>query len=152
MPLVTRLTKLLNIQIPVVQGGMQWVGYPKLVAAVSNAGGLGVITALSQPNPEALRQAIRETRKMTSKPFAVNITILPSINPPPYEEYARVSVEEGVKIFETAGNNRKDGPPFVVHQRTQLILSGSRTTYQVLQIQWMSSHTQMHYYTTRKVC
>jgi NAD(P)H-dependent flavin oxidoreductase YrpB (nitropropane dioxygenase family) len=105
MPLVTRLTKLLNIQIPVVQGGMQWVGYPKLVAAVSNAGGLGVITALSQPNPEALRQAIRETRKMTSKPFAVNITILPSINPPPYEEYARVSVEEGVKIFETAGNN-----------------------------------------------
>lgn len=103
--LVTRLTKLLGIEIPVVQGGMQWVGYPKLVAAVSNAGGLGVLTALSQANPEALRTAIRETKKMTSKPFGVNITILPSITPPPYELFARVAVEEGIRIFETAGNN-----------------------------------------------
>jgi len=90
---------------PVVQGGMQWVGVPKLVAAVSNAGGLGVITALTQPNPSALRNAIKETRALTSKPFGVNITLLPSINPPDYAGYARAAVEEGVKIFETAGNS-----------------------------------------------
>ncbi|KAF7365255.1 hypothetical protein MVEN_00397300 [Mycena venus] len=105
MPIVTPLTKLLNIRVPVVQGGMQWVGVPKLVAAVSNAGGLGVITALTQPNPAALRNAIKETRSLTSKPFGVNITLLPSINPPDYAGYARAAVEEGVKIFETAGNS-----------------------------------------------
>lgn len=67
---------------------------------------LGLITALTQPNPEALRTVIRETRVATDKPFGVNLTILPSINPPDYEGFARVAVEEGVKIFETAGNNR----------------------------------------------
>ncbi|KAH9886079.1 inosine monophosphate dehydrogenase [Cubamyces lactineus] len=105
MPLETKLTKLLNIRVPVVQGGMQWVGVPKLAAAVSNAGGLGILTALTQPSPEALRHVIRETRKMTTYPFGVNITLLPSINPPDYEGYARAAVEEGVKVFETAGNN-----------------------------------------------
>ncbi|KAJ7044078.1 hypothetical protein C8F04DRAFT_1071528 [Mycena alexandri] len=108
MPIVTPLTKLLNIRVPVVQGGMQWVGVPKLVAAVSNAGGLGIITALTQPNPSALRTAIKETRAMTSKPFGVNITLLPSINPPDYAGYARAAVEEGVTIFETAGNSPGD--------------------------------------------
>ncbi|KAF5382420.1 hypothetical protein D9615_002979 [Tricholomella constricta] len=103
--IVTPLTKLLGIRVPVVQGGMQWVGVPQLVAAVSEAGGLGVLTALTQPSPEALRTAIRETRKLTSKPFGVNITLLPSINPPDYEGYARAAVEEGIRIFETAGNN-----------------------------------------------
>ncbi|KAJ4482173.1 inosine monophosphate dehydrogenase [Lentinula aciculospora] len=105
--LQTTLTKLLNIRIPVVQGGMQWVGLPTLVSAVSNAGvsGLGIITALTQPSPTALRQAIRETRVLTDKPFGVNITLLPTINPPDYEGYARAAVEEGVTIFETAGNN-----------------------------------------------
>ncbi|KAJ7288374.1 hypothetical protein C8J57DRAFT_514359 [Mycena rebaudengoi] len=105
MPITTSVTKLLNIRIPAIQGGMQWVGLPKLVAAVSNAGGLGVLTALTQPNPAALRTAIRETRALTSKPFGVNITLLPSINPPDYEGYARAAVEEGIKIFETAGNS-----------------------------------------------
>jgi len=66
----------------------------------------GILTALTQPSPDALRKVIRETRKMTSKPFGVNITILPTINPPDYEGFARAAVEEGVKIFETAGNNR----------------------------------------------
>ena len=66
----------------------------------------GILTALTQPNPDALRQAIRETRRLTTYPFGVNITLLPSINPPDYEGYARAAVEEGVKIFETAGNNR----------------------------------------------
>ncbi|KAG6918318.1 hypothetical protein DXG01_015176 [Tephrocybe rancida] len=103
--IVTPLTKLLGIRVPVVQGGMQWVGVPQLAAAVSEAGGLGILTALTQPSPEALRKAIRETRKLTSKPFGVNITLLPSINPPDYEGYARAAVEEGVRIFETAGNN-----------------------------------------------
>ena len=69
---------------------------------------LGILTALTQPSPDALRVAIRETRKLTSKPFGVNITLLPSINPPDYEGYARAAVEEGVKIFETAGNNRME--------------------------------------------
>ncbi|KAG8827831.1 hypothetical protein FRC17_007710 [Serendipita sp. 399] len=107
MPIATSLTKLLKIRVPVVQGGMQWVGVPQLAAAVSNAGGLGILTALTQPSPEALREAIRETRKLTQKPFGVNITLLPTINPPDYAGYARAAVEEGVKIFETAGNNPK---------------------------------------------
>ncbi|KAH7885053.1 hypothetical protein F5I97DRAFT_2062046 [Phlebopus sp. FC_14] len=101
----TVLTELLGIRVPVVQGGMQWVGKPPLPAAVSNAGGLGILTALTQPSPDALRVAIRETRAATQKPFGVNITLLPTINPPDYEGYARAAVEEGVRIFETAGNN-----------------------------------------------
>ncbi|KAJ3558556.1 hypothetical protein NM688_g849 [Phlebia brevispora] len=101
----TAFTKTLGIRVPVVQGGMQWVGHPQLAAAVSNAGALGVLTALTQPDPETLRTAIRKTRELTSKSFGVNITLLPSINPPDYAAYARVAVEEGVKIFETAGNN-----------------------------------------------
>ncbi|KAH8825270.1 hypothetical protein DL96DRAFT_173733 [Flagelloscypha sp. PMI_526] len=105
MPLETKLTKALGIRVPVVQGGMQWVGLPKLVAAVSEAGGLGILTALTQPTPDALREAIRETRRMTSKPFGVNLTLLPTINPPPYDKYAQAAVEEGIRIFETAGNN-----------------------------------------------
>ncbi|KAF4617704.1 hypothetical protein D9613_005816 [Agrocybe pediades] len=105
MPVTTAVTKLLGIRVPIVQGGMQWVGVPSLAAAVSEAGGLGILTALTQPSPDALRTAIRETKKLTSKPFGVNITLLPSINPPDYEGYARAAVEEGVKIFETAGNN-----------------------------------------------
>ncbi|KJA16917.1 hypothetical protein HYPSUDRAFT_46824 [Hypholoma sublateritium FD-334 SS-4] len=105
MPISTPLTKMLGIRVPVIQGGMQWVGVPKLAAAVSEAGGLGILTALTQPSPDALRQAIRETRKLTSKPFGVNITLLPSITPPDYAGYARAAVEEGVRVFETAGNN-----------------------------------------------
>ncbi|THH32613.1 hypothetical protein EUX98_g1555 [Antrodiella citrinella] len=101
----THLTRLLDIRVPIVQGGMQWVGLPPLAAAVSNAGGLGILTALSQPSPEALRTAIRETRKLTSNNFGVNLTLLPTLVPPDYEGYARVAVEEGVRVFETAGNN-----------------------------------------------
>lgn len=86
---------------------MQWVGVPALVAAVSEAGGLGILTALTQPNPDALRKAIKETRQLTSKPFGVNITVLPTINPPDYQGFVRAAVEEGVKIFETAGSNPK---------------------------------------------
>ncbi|KAI0304372.1 hypothetical protein B0F90DRAFT_1809235 [Multifurca ochricompacta] len=106
--IVTPVTKLLNIRVPIVQGGMQWVGVPSLAAAVSEAGGLGILTALTQPSPDALRKAIRETRSKTDKPFGVNITLLPTINPPDYQGFARAAVAEGVRIFETAGNNPKE--------------------------------------------
>ncbi|KAF3929223.1 hypothetical protein AA313_de0204626 [Arthrobotrys entomopaga] len=105
MPFQTALTKALGIAIPVVQGGMQWVGYAELASAVSNAGGLGILTALTQPTPEDLRKEIRRTKKMTSKPFAVNLTLLPALVPPDYNAYANVIIEEGIKIVETAGNN-----------------------------------------------
>lgn len=81
------------------------MGYAELASAVSNAGGLGIITALIWPEPEGLRQEIRKCRKMTSRPFAVNITLLPALVPPDYEGYAQVVIDEGVKIVETAGNS-----------------------------------------------
>lgn len=81
------------------------------------------MTALTQPNPAALRTAIRETRKLTSKPFGVNITLLPSINPPDYEGYARAAVEEGVKIFETAGNNRLFGLLCIVIEDSHVLFN-----------------------------
>jgi len=99
----TRITELLGIEHPIVQGGMMWVGTAEMASAVSNAGGLGMITALTQPTPDALRAEIDRCRKMTDKPFGVNLTILPSINPPPYAEYRKAIIEMGIKIVETAG-------------------------------------------------
>ncbi|BGP52820.1 hypothetical protein JCM8202_003901 [Rhodotorula sphaerocarpa] len=124
MPIETELTKKLGIRIPVVQGGMMWVGRPELTAAVSNAGGLGILTGLTPGSPEALREAIRDVRKLTSKPFAVNLTFLPSISPPPYAEYAQVIIQEGVKVAETAGGPAaipiikmyKQAGVFVIHK------------------------------------
>ena len=103
--LKTRITDLFGIEHPVIQGGMQWVGYAELVSAVSNAGALGILTALTQPTPEDLVKEIQRTREMTDKPFGVNLTVLPTINPPPYEEYAQAIVGSGVKIVETAGRS-----------------------------------------------
>ena len=85
MPIKTLLTERLGLRVPVVQGGMQWVGTAELASAVSNAGGLGMLTALTQPTPEALELEIRKTRNLTNKQFGVNLTILPSINTPPYD-------------------------------------------------------------------
>jgi len=102
-----RVTAMLGIRYPIIQGGMQWVGRAELVAAVSNAGGLGVLTGLTQPTPEKLREEIERTRSMTDKPFGVNLTILPAVNPPPYDQYMDAIVDSGVKIVETAGNNPK---------------------------------------------
>jgi NADH:quinone reductase (non-electrogenic) len=102
-----RVTAMLGIRYPIIQGGMQWVGRAELVAAVSNAGGLGVLTGLTQPTPEKLREEIERTRSMTDKPFGVNLTILPAVNPPPYDQYMDVIIDSGVKIVETAGNNPK---------------------------------------------
>ena len=103
--LKTRITDLFGIEHPVIQGGMQWVGYAELVSAVSNAGALGILTALTQPTPEDLAKEIERTSGMTDKPFGVNLTVLPTINPPPYEEYAQAIVGSGVKIVETAGRS-----------------------------------------------
>src|SRR5215510_4883345 len=99
----TRFTELVGVEHPIVQGGMQWVGRAELVAAVANAGALGFITALTQPTPEDLAKEVKRCRDMTDKPFGVNLTILPSIKPPPYAEYRRAIIESGVKIVETAG-------------------------------------------------
>ena len=101
----TRITELFGIEHPLVQGGLQGVGKAELVSAVANAGALGFLTALTQPTPEDLAKEIQRTREMTDKPFGVNLTILPTLTPVPYEEYARVAVESGVKIIETAGRN-----------------------------------------------
>jgi NADH:quinone reductase (non-electrogenic) len=103
--LSTRFTRLFGVTHPIVQGGMQHVGKAELVSAVANAGALGFLTALTQPNPEALSKEIARTRTMTDRPFGVNLTILPTIKPVPYEEYLAAVLESGVKIVETAGRN-----------------------------------------------
>lgn len=108
MALKTRITTLLGIEHPVVQGGMQWVGRAELAAAVSNAGGLGMITALSQPTPDALRAEIDRCRAMTDKPFGVNLTILPTVTPPPYAEYRQAIIDAGIGIVETAGSKPQE--------------------------------------------
>ncbi|KAH9881008.1 hypothetical protein J1614_001501 [Plenodomus biglobosus] len=107
MPIKTWLTETLGIRVPLVQGGMMWVGRAELIAAVANAGALAMLTALTQPTPEALRQEIRKTKsllKPNAVQFGVNITLLPSMNSPDYAAYARVVVEEGIRIVETAGD------------------------------------------------
>jgi NAD(P)H-dependent flavin oxidoreductase YrpB (nitropropane dioxygenase family) len=104
----TRFTELVGIDYPIVQGGMMWVGRAELAAAVSNAGGLGILTALTQPTPDALRREIERCRAMTDKPFGVNLTILPSVTPPPYAEYRQAIIDSGVKIVETAGHNPRE--------------------------------------------
>ena len=103
MGIRTRFTELVGIEHPIVQGGMMWVGRAELAAAVSNAGGLGLLTALTQPTPDELRREIDRCRKMTDKPFGVNLTILPSVSPPPYAEYRKAIIESGITIVETAG-------------------------------------------------
>jgi len=108
MALKTRFTEMFGIEHPIVQGGMMWVGRAELAAAVSNAGGLGILTALTQPTPAALQAEIERCRGMTDKPFAVNLTILPSVNPPPYAEYRKAIIDSGIKIVETAGHKPQE--------------------------------------------
>ena len=103
----TRVTELLGTRYPIIQGGMQWVGTAELASAVSNAGGLGILTALTQPTPEALASEIDRCRGLTDQPFGVNLTILPTVNPPPYAEYVDVVIDKGVKLLETAGQSPK---------------------------------------------
>ncbi|MEO7852039.1 MAG: nitronate monooxygenase family protein [Rubrivivax sp.] len=101
----TRITELFGIQHPIIQGGMHYVGFAELAAAVSNAGGLGIITGLTQRTPELLAKEIARCRELTDKPFGVNLTFLPVLKAPDYPGYVKAIVEGGVKIVETAGNN-----------------------------------------------
>ncbi len=103
MAIRTRITEMLGIEHPVVQGGMQWVGVAELASAVSNAGGLGILTGLTQPNAGALAAEIERCRSMTDKPFGVNLTVFPTINAPDYKAYAQAIIDSGIKIVETAG-------------------------------------------------
>ena len=101
--LETRITKMLGIERPILCGAMQWLTKAELVSAVSNAGGLGVMSSASFPNAEELRAEIIKTKALTDKPFAVNLTLMPSLAPPDYPSYIKVCVEEGIKIMETSG-------------------------------------------------
>ena len=101
----TRVTEMLGIRYPIVQGGMMWVGLAEMASAVSNAGGLGLLTALTQPTPEDLTKEIARCRSMTDQPFGVNLTFTPRPKGRPYMEYALAIIEAGIKVVETAGNN-----------------------------------------------
>jgi NAD(P)H-dependent flavin oxidoreductase YrpB (nitropropane dioxygenase family) len=119
----TRVTEMLAIKYPIIQGAMQWLARADLAAAVSNAGGLGIISALTFPTTGELRQEIQKARGLTDKPFAVNVTLLPTVRPINIEEYISAAIEEGVGIIETAGRNPrqymkllKDGGVTVLHK------------------------------------
>ena len=101
----TRITEMFGIEHPIIQGGMHYVGFAEMAAAVSNAGGLGIITGLTQRTPDDLAAEITRCRAMTDKPFGVNLTFLPMVNTPDYPGYIRAIIDGGVKAVETAGNN-----------------------------------------------
>src|SRR5512142_190169 len=107
----TRITELLGIEHPIIQGGMHFVGFAELASAVSNAGGLGIITGLTQRAPELLAREIARCREMTDKPFGVNLTFLPTFSAPPYPEYIAASREGGIKVVETAGRSPEQYMP-----------------------------------------
>lgn len=123
----TRITELFGIEHPIIQGGMHWVGFAEMAAAVSNAGGLGIITGLTQPTPEDLAKEIARCHEMTDKPFGVNLTFLPGFKEPPYPEYIDAIIAGGVKIVETAGRSPeqympalKEGGIKVIHKCTSV--------------------------------
>jgi nitronate monooxygenase len=145
-PFDNRVTRALGIRYPIIQGGMQWLGLAELSSAVSNAGGLGVLTALTQPTPQALSEEIARCRDMTDQPFGVNLTILPSISPPPYAEYVSAIIDGGVKVVETAGNSPKefiqrfkDAGVKIVHKCTSVrhALSAERNGVDIISIDGM---------------
>jgi NAD(P)H-dependent flavin oxidoreductase YrpB (nitropropane dioxygenase family) len=107
----TRITELFGIEHPIMQGGMHYVGFAEMAAAVSEAGGLGTITALTQGSPENLAKEIARAKEMTSKPLAVNLTFLPAVVPPDYPGYIKAIIDGGIKIVETAGNNPQKWMP-----------------------------------------
>jgi nitronate monooxygenase len=109
----TRITELFGIEHPIIQGGMHYVGFAELAAAVSNAGGLGTITGLTQKTPDKLANEIARCKDMTDKPIAVNLTFLPTVNAPDYPGYVKAIIEGGVKIVETAGRNPQEVMPFL---------------------------------------
>ena len=123
----TKITELFDIEHPIIQGGMHYVGFAELAAAVSNAGGLGIITGLTQGTPEKLANEIAKCKDMTDKPFGVNLTFLPSMTPPDYPGLIEVIINNGVKVVETAGRNpavympaMKDAGIKVIHKCTSV--------------------------------
>ena len=123
----TKITEMFGIEHPIIQGGMHFVGFAEMAAAVSNAGGLGIITGLTQRTPEALANEIKRCREMTNKPFGVNLTFLPAVTPPDYPGYIDAIVKGGIKVVETAGNNPqkwlpalKDAGIKVIHKCTSV--------------------------------
>jgi len=117
----TRITELFGIQHPVIQGGMHYVGFAEMAAAVSNAGGLGIITALTMPTPADLAKEIARCHKMTDKPFGVNLTFLPGFQAPPYDEYIEAIIGGGVKIVETAGRSPEQYVPVLKENGIKII-------------------------------
>jgi nitronate monooxygenase len=123
----TKITEMFGIEHPIIQGGMHFVGFAEMAAAVSNAGGLGIITGLTQRTPEALANEIKRCREMTNKPFGVNLTFLPAVTPPDYPGYIDAIIKGGIKVVETAGNNPqkwlpalKDAGIKVIHKCTSV--------------------------------
>ena len=102
--ITTRFTEMFGVEHPIAQGGMQWVGRAELVSAVANAGALGFLTGLTQPTPEDLAKEIRRCGEMTDRPFGVNLTILPTIKPVPYDEYADAIIQSGVRAVDSSGS------------------------------------------------
>jgi nitronate monooxygenase len=117
----TRITELFGIEHPIIQGGMHFVGFAEMAAAVSQAGGLGIITGLTQGTPENLAKEIARCRQMTSKPFGVNLTFLPALTPPDYPGYIKAIIDGGVKIVETAGNNPQKWMPMLKEAGVKVI-------------------------------
>jgi NAD(P)H-dependent flavin oxidoreductase YrpB (nitropropane dioxygenase family) len=111
MAIKTRITELFGIEHPIVQGGMHFVGFAEMAAAVSEAGGLGIITGLTMRTPEGLAAEIARCKEMTKKPFGVNLTFLPAVTPPDYPGFVKSIIDGGVKIVETAGNNPQKWMP-----------------------------------------
>lgn len=109
----TAITELFNIEHPIIQGGMHYVGFAELAAAVSNAGGLGTITGLTQKTPEDLANEIARCKDMTDKPFAVNLTFLPTVSAPDYPGYVKAIIDGGVPVVETAGRNPQQVMPYL---------------------------------------
>jgi len=125
--LKTRITEMFGIEYPIIQGAIQWLSRAELVSAVSNAGGLGIISSLTFPTAKEFREEIRKTKSMTDKPFAVNVTLLPTMRAVNYEEYFSAAIEEGVNIIETSGRSPepymkllKDGKVKVMHRATRV--------------------------------
>ncbi|QFT76625.1 nitronate monooxygenase family protein [Erythrobacter sp. THAF29] len=123
----TAITEMFGIEHPIIQGGMHYVGFAEMAAAVSNAGGLGIITGLTQGTPEKLANEIARCKDMTDKPFGVNLTFLPTVNAPDYPGLVKVIIEGGVKVVETAGNNPQQVLPYfqdagvkVIHKCTSV--------------------------------
>ncbi|BBO84558.1 NAD(P)H-dependent flavin oxidoreductase [Desulfosarcina ovata] len=117
----TRITELFGIRHPIIQGGMHYVGFAELASAVSNAGGLGIITGLTQKTPQDLAGEIQRCRKMTDKPFGVNLTFLPTIQAPDYPGYINAIIDGGVKIVETAGRNPQPYMPILQEAGVKII-------------------------------